>query len=76
MLHPKVMGSVVVDDIVVKGDISPLDVTSGRVAMDFNGYQALLNAAIQTADGELSIHGDARTAENGAVARQPTCASR
>lgn len=59
MLHPKVMGSVVVDDIVVKGDISPLDVTSGRVAMDFNGYQALLNAAIQTADGELSIKGDA-----------------
>ncbi|MDE1231089.1 translocation/assembly module TamB domain-containing protein [Vibrio aestuarianus] len=59
MLHPKVIGSLVVDEMLIKGDISPVDVNSGRLAVDFNGYQAALNAAIQTPDGELDLVGDA-----------------
>lgn len=59
MLHPKVIGSLVVDEMLIKGDISPVDVNSGRLAVDFSGYQAVLNAAIQTPDGELDLVGDA-----------------
>lgn len=59
MLHPKVLGNIVVDNMLIKGDVSPVDVDSGRLAIDFTGYQAALNAAIQTPDGVLDLVGDA-----------------
>lgn len=59
LLHPKVYGNFGVSDILVRGDISPVEVQSGDVSIDFKGYQADLNAAIQTPDGRLDIKGDA-----------------
>ncbi|HGF7235823.1 TPA: translocation/assembly module TamB domain-containing protein, partial [Vibrio cholerae] len=48
-----------INDIRVKGEISPVDVQSGQVSLKFNGYQAVLNADIQTTDGLLEVDGDA-----------------
>lgn len=59
MLHPQLNGEIAVDNIHVKGEISPVDVHSGHVSLKFNGYQALLNADIQTAEGLLEVDGDA-----------------
>ncbi|MEF2482491.1 translocation/assembly module TamB domain-containing protein [Vibrio mimicus] len=59
MLHPQLNGEIAVNDIRVKGEITPVDVQSGQVSLKFNGYQAVLNADIQTTDGLLEVDGDA-----------------
>lgn len=58
-LHPKVNGQFVVDDILLQGEISPVEVDSGRVAINFAGYDASLAATIHTPDGDLEVSGDA-----------------
>jgi translocation and assembly module TamB len=57
--QPKVNGQFVVDDILLKGDISPVEVDSGRLAVNFTGYDASLAANIHTPDGDLEVSGDA-----------------
>lgn len=59
MLYPQVEGLLSVKDIQVKGDISPVEVESGQVTLEFTGYEANLNASVLTQDGELKITGDA-----------------
>lgn len=59
MLHPQVKGRFNVSDMVVRGDISPVEINDGTVALLFNGYDATLNADIQTTDGLLNVTGDA-----------------
>ncbi|MGY3568605.1 autotransporter assembly complex protein TamB [Vibrio paucivorans] len=59
ILQPKVQGRLTVSDILLKGDISPVDVNSGQLTLDLNGYEAELNAGIQTPDGELKLAGEA-----------------
>lgn len=59
ILQPKLNGQFVVDDILLKGEISPVEVDSGRVALNFTGYEATMAAAIHTPDGSLEISGDA-----------------
>lgn len=58
LLHPQVHGSFVVDDMMLKGDISPIEIDSGRLSIDFSGYDATLKSAIQTPDGQLNLNGD------------------
>lgn len=57
--HPKVIGQLVVDDIVALGDISPIQIEQGKLNVQFDGYHAGLNAAINTNDGVLDVTGDA-----------------
>ncbi|HAS6243419.1 autotransporter assembly complex protein TamB [Vibrio vulnificus] len=57
--HPQVKGQFLVDDIQVNGDISPIDVKQGKLAIDFRGYDADLAANIVTPDGELNVSGEA-----------------
>ena len=59
MLHPQVMGTVEFTDLQLKGDISPIDMNSGQITVDFSGYQALLQAEIDTNEGRLKVTGDA-----------------
>ncbi len=59
MLHPRVEGLVSIEDIEVKGEISPVEVDSGKLDIHFNGFQATMNADITTQDGDLSMTGDA-----------------
>ncbi|MEZ8101939.1 autotransporter assembly complex protein TamB [Vibrio bivalvicida] len=59
VMQPQVNGQFVVDDILLKGDISPVEVDSGRLTINFSGYEATLAAAIHTPDGKLEVAGDA-----------------
>lgn len=58
-VQPKVNGQFVIDNILLKGDISPVEVDSGRLAINFAGYEATLAANIHTPDGDLEVAGDA-----------------
>ncbi|WCE29425.1 autotransporter assembly complex protein TamB [Vibrio sp. SCSIO 43137] len=59
VVHPKIMGNLLIDKIIALGDISPLDVEKGRIDIQFSGYQAVLDADINTSDGILKVDGDA-----------------
>ncbi len=45
--------------MVMLGDITPIQVEKGELIVQFNGYQALLDAAINSKDGVLEVNGDA-----------------
>ncbi|MCW8348792.1 translocation/assembly module TamB [Vibrio sp. ZSDZ65] len=57
-LHPQLYGDLKVEDLSLKGDISPIQVESGGLVLNLNGYDGKLDAKIQTTDGELLINGD------------------
>ncbi|MBW3697448.1 translocation/assembly module TamB [Vibrio sp. T187] len=57
LMHPQVFGQFSINEMKVKGDVTPIDVNGGKVELDFNGYSADLNAGIQTPDGELKVSG-------------------
>ena len=59
MLHPKVKGHLTIDDIAVHGEISPVDINSGHVQIEFKDYLAQLQSSITTQDGKLLLSGDA-----------------
>lgn len=59
MLHPQVLGNIELTGLQLKGDISPVDMDSGQVTIDFSGYQAALHAQIGTPEGLLNVTGDA-----------------
>jgi translocation and assembly module TamB len=58
VLQPKVLGDFSIKNIVAQGDFIPVDVSSGELLLNFNGYQADLNAKIETEEGQLIIGGD------------------
>nr|WP_321459083.1 translocation/assembly module TamB domain-containing protein [uncultured Vibrio sp.] len=57
--HPKVNGEFLIDQLNLNGEVTPIDIDSGQVVINFKGYQADLNAGINTPDGKLEITGDA-----------------
>ncbi|WP_394146057.1 autotransporter assembly complex protein TamB [Vibrio atypicus] len=59
VMQPKVDGQFVIDDMRLQGQISPVQVDSGRLTIDFSGYQAQLKAGLNTPDGTLKLTGDA-----------------
>ncbi|MGR5236789.1 autotransporter assembly complex protein TamB [Vibrio alfacsensis] len=59
VMHPQVNGQFLIDQIKLRGEVTPIDVDSGRVAINFTGHQAGLDAGIMTPDGKLEINGDA-----------------
>ncbi len=59
VLHPQVLGNIELTGLQLKGDISPVDMDSGQVTLDFSGYQAALHAQIGTPEGLLNVTGDA-----------------
>ncbi|MGT0149614.1 hypothetical protein ACT691_08010 [Vibrio metschnikovii] len=56
MLHPQVLGNIELTGLQLKGDISPVDMDSGQVTLDFSGYQAALRAQIGTPGGLTECH--------------------
>ncbi|MBL4830586.1 MAG: translocation/assembly module TamB [Aliivibrio sp.] len=61
--QPKLNGNLTIENIVVKGEVSPVDINNGDIALDFSGYNAILNSAINTPDGDLTVTGDADWAD-------------
>ncbi|EDP58348.1 translocation/assembly module TamB domain-containing protein [Vibrio sp. AND4] len=59
VMHPKVNGQFLIDQIKLQGDVTPIDINSGKVAINFKGHQADLDSSIITPDGKLEINGDA-----------------
>ena len=57
--HPQVNGELVISDLVAQGDITPVEVRTGQFEVLFSGYDAQLNADIETPDGVLQLDGDA-----------------
>ncbi|MFA0441554.1 hypothetical protein BCU70_11645 [Vibrio sp. 10N.286.49.C2] len=58
VLHPQVYGDFKIADLSLQGDISPIEVESGDVVLNLDGYDGTLDAKIQTNDGELLVNGD------------------
>ncbi|GLQ73472.1 autotransporter assembly complex protein TamB [Vibrio penaeicida] len=63
LLHPKLQGDFVIEKLIAKGDITPVDVNEGQISVAFNGYDAVLNAQIHTPDGTLNLDGDGNWAD-------------
>ncbi|MCF7481979.1 translocation/assembly module TamB [Vibrio sp. J1-1] len=59
VMHPMVNGQFLIDQIELNGEVTPIDIDSGQVAINFKGHQADLSAGINTPDGKLEITGDA-----------------
>ncbi len=59
VMHPRVNGQFLIDQIKLNGDVTPIDIDSGQITIDLKGHQADLNAGIITPDGKLEIAGDA-----------------
>ncbi|UUM30884.1 autotransporter assembly complex protein TamB [Vibrio japonicus] len=59
ILHPRANGQLLIDNILVQGDISPTQIDSGKLTVDLSGYEANLSAILNTPDGALNLEGDA-----------------
>lgn len=59
VMHPKVNGRFLIDQMKLQGEVTPIDINSGQVVINFKGHQADLDAGIITPDGKLEITGDA-----------------
>ncbi|MDF4850430.1 translocation/assembly module TamB domain-containing protein, partial [Vibrio parahaemolyticus] len=59
VIHPKVNGQFLIDQMKLQGEVTPIDINSGQVVINFKGHQADLDAGIITPDGKLEITGDA-----------------
>jgi translocation and assembly module TamB len=57
--QPKLHGELSIEDIAIKGGISPVDINQGKIQLDFSGYRAALTSDINTPDGDLTVTGDA-----------------
>lgn len=58
VLHPELYGDFTIDDLVAKGEVTPVNVDLGTLVLAINGYGATLNANLATPDGVLDITGD------------------
>lgn len=59
ILHPKSVGDLVINKVVVKGEVSPVDISNGDIKIKMNGYDGELVSKITTPDGDLHINGSA-----------------
>ncbi|OIQ24689.1 translocation/assembly module TamB domain-containing protein [uncultured Vibrio sp.] len=63
LTKPNVMGELKIDELLLLGELSPIDINSGQIVADFSGTKANLQANITTPDGPLNIEGDADWAD-------------
>ena len=63
VLQPKLQGQLTVDQLALHGDLSPVDINNGNVTLAFSGYEADLNAKIETPDGDLDVTGQGNWAD-------------
>jgi translocation and assembly module TamB len=57
--RPQVSGQLTVDELMVIGDITPVELQSGELTVNFSGYQAALDAKLRSQDGDLRLDGQA-----------------
>ena len=59
IMKPKLKGQFVLDDLLLKGEVTPVEIESGNIDVNFSGYGANLTAAVDTPDGQLQATGEA-----------------
>ncbi|MCG7491502.1 translocation/assembly module TamB [Vibrio sp. Of14-4] len=59
IMKPKLKGQFVLDDLLLKGEVTPVEIESGNIDVNFSGYGASLTAAVDTPDGQLQAKGEA-----------------
>ncbi|CAM3866005.1 translocation/assembly module TamB domain-containing protein [Vibrio aquimaris] len=59
IMKPKLKGQFVLDDLFLKGEVTPVEIESGNIDVKFSGYGASLTAAVDTPDGQLQAKGEA-----------------
>ncbi|SHO54849.1 autotransporter assembly complex protein TamB [Vibrio quintilis] len=57
MLHPQIYGDLRMDEMRVKGQMTPVDIRQGKIRVTLHGYQADWLADVKTPDGKLSLEG-------------------
>ncbi|PQJ83498.1 autotransporter assembly complex protein TamB [Aliivibrio sifiae] len=55
--HPKLSGDLNVENIEVKGEVSPVDINDGNININLAGHSGKLTSVITTSDGDLNITG-------------------
>lgn len=63
VLQPKLEGQLTVEQLALHGDLSPVDINDGSITLDFVGYEADLDANIETPDGDLALKGQGNWAD-------------
>lgn len=63
LLQPEVTGHLTIGDLSVRGQLSPIDVERGEVAIQFKNDSAVLQGFIQTPQGQLRMQGDSQWAD-------------
>jgi translocation and assembly module TamB len=58
LMHPMVHGNLRIDQILAQGDFTPVEIHDGQVELTFSGYQAMLTADLESADGRVSVNGE------------------
>ncbi|NLS12420.1 translocation/assembly module TamB [Vibrio sp. SM6] len=57
VLHPQLFGDISLSNMVLKGEVTPIDINSGQMTLKLNQYQAQLSSDIVTPEGSLSVTG-------------------
>ncbi|NKI75128.1 translocation/assembly module TamB [Dickeya sp. CFBP 2040] len=57
--RPQVFGQLTLDNLDVDGNGLPVDLTSGRLALSFNGMSSTLQGVFRTTKGQLNLAGNA-----------------
>ncbi|GLR76568.1 autotransporter assembly complex protein TamB [Aliivibrio sifiae] len=55
--HPKLLGDFKVENVEVKGEVSPVDINDGNININLAGHRGKLTSIITTSDGDLNIKG-------------------
>ncbi|MEI8631633.1 translocation/assembly module TamB domain-containing protein [Vibrio sp. PP-XX7] len=57
--HPNLKGHLTLNEMNIQGEMTPVDISQGKVVIQFNGYQADGYAQVETPGGSLHLKGDA-----------------
>ncbi|MDP4528416.1 translocation/assembly module TamB domain-containing protein [Alkalimonas delamerensis] len=68
--QPSVTGHLRVQDVSVRGQMSPVDIERGELSIDFNSDSAQLQGFVQTPQGEVQLQGDSQWADLAAWSAQ------
>ena len=57
--RPRIDGALSFENILVQGDVLPIEVQNGKMNLSFSGYKALLTSTLGTPEGDLHATGQA-----------------
>ncbi|MCC5824796.1 translocation/assembly module TamB domain-containing protein [Alkalimonas sp.] len=61
--QPDVTGHLTIQDVSVRGQMSPIDIEQGELSIDFKNDSAVLQGFVQTPQGQVRLQGDSQWAD-------------